>query len=146
MFGMKVFSVAYSLLYFYRMFIPAEFHETDISKAIDFVRHNPFGILVVNNVEHLHAVHIPFLIEEKNGSFELIAHVAKQNPTSKIILEAGDKKVIFLHMIGEHFYYEKRYPPEFDYFKDKPNTKFNRDDVYKTINTYDNAIRYTDGV
>jgi len=65
---------------------------------------------------------------------------------NKIISEKGDKKVVFLHMIGEHFHYEKRYPPEFDYFNVDPNTKFKRDDVYKTINSYDNAIRYTDTI
>ncbi|PKQ43552.1 sulfatase-like hydrolase/transferase [Confluentibacter flavum] len=83
-----------------------------------------------------------------------IKHTSEKTPydevllpeLNKIVQEEGDKKVVFLHMIGEHFFYEKRYPPEFDYFKDKPNTKFKRDDVYKTINAYDNAIRYTDSI
>ena len=90
----------------------------------------------------------------KKSVFLNIKHTSEETPydelllpeLTKIILEGGDKKVVFLHMIGAHFYYEKRYPSEFNYFKGKPNTKFYRDDVYETINTYDNAVRYTDSV
>jgi heptose-I-phosphate ethanolaminephosphotransferase len=63
-----------------------------------------------------------------------------------IVLEAGNKKVIFLHMIGAHFYYEMRYPEKFNIFKDTPKTQFKRPEVYSTINAYDNAMRYTDSI
>ncbi len=82
------------------MFVPVEFKEHNILKATAFIQQNPFGILVADN-EQLHAVHIPFMLEEKKGSFELMAHVAKQNPVSKIILEAGEGLAIF-H--GAHAY------------------------------------------
>ncbi|WP_232731956.1 phosphoethanolamine transferase [Confluentibacter lentus] len=90
----------------------------------------------------------------RKSIFLNIKHTSENTPYDEVLLpelnkiaqEKGNKKVVFLHMIGEHFYYEKRYPPEFDYFKDIPITKFDRDDVYKTINAYDNAIRYTDSI
>ncbi|WP_298534997.1 phosphoethanolamine transferase [uncultured Algibacter sp.] len=53
-------------------------------------------------------------------------------------------KVIFLHLIGEHFSYENRYPKQFDFFQDIPKTPFRRRAVYQKINQYDNAVRYTD--
>lgn len=64
----------------------------------------------------------------------------------KVFLEEGDKKVIFLQMIGAHIDYSKRYPKEYDYFKNIPRTKFNNKEVYNKINSYDNAIRYSDYV
>ena len=68
------------------------------------------------------------------------------NELNKIVLEDGDKKVIFLHMLGAHFYYEMRYPSKFNIFKDKPKTQFKRPEVYKIINAYDNVMRYTDSI
>jgi heptose-I-phosphate ethanolaminephosphotransferase len=65
---------------------------------------------------------------------------------NRIVLEDGDKKVVFLHMIGAHFYYEMRYPEKFNIFKDTPKTQFKRPEVYETINAYDNAMRYTDSI
>jgi len=53
-------------------------------------------------------------------------------------------KIIFVHLIGAHFSYENRYPKEFDVFKDKPNTQFTSDLASQKINTYDNAIKYSD--
>lgn len=64
----------------------------------------------------------------------------------KVFLEEGDKKVIFLQMIGAHIDYSKRYPKEYNHFKNTPRTKFNNKEVFKKINSYDNAIRYSDYV
>lgn len=61
-----------------------------------------------------------------------------------VIKEKGDKKVIFLHMLGTHASYENRYPKEDDYFQDIPRTKFKTENAYKIINAYDNAVRYHD--
>lgn len=63
---------------------------------------------------------------------------------NKIVLEPGEKKVVFLHMIGAHINYEKRYPDGFNYFKGIPNSIFKKKTAYKTINAYDNVIRYND--
>ncbi|WP_136481819.1 phosphoethanolamine transferase [Cognatitamlana onchidii] len=63
-----------------------------------------------------------------------------------VLLEEGNKKVVFMHMIGAHFAYEKRFPPKFKYFRTKPKTKFERQEVYETINAYDNVMRYTDSI
>ena len=53
-------------------------------------------------------------------------------------------KIIFLHLIGAHFSYENRYPKGFDVFNDMPKTQFKDEFAYQKINTYDNAVRYSD--
>ncbi|WP_346882820.1 phosphoethanolamine transferase [uncultured Algibacter sp.] len=58
--------------------------------------------------------------------------------------DQANHKVIFLHLIGAHFTYKNRYPEEFDFFKDKPKTKFDNEFVFEKINNYDNAVRYSD--
>ncbi|MFG6686202.1 phosphoethanolamine transferase [Mariniflexile sp. HNIBRBA6329] len=61
-----------------------------------------------------------------------------------VLVEKNKKKVIFLHMLGAHMDYKKRYPDTFNYFKNKPITEFKDDKSYEAINSYDNAIRYSD--
>lgn len=81
-----------------------------------------------------------------------IKHTSEKTPfdkvlvteLNKIVLEDGEKKIIFLHMMGAHINYENRFPSGFEYFKDNPITKFKRKKVFKTINAYDNVMRYTD--
>lgn len=68
------------------------------------------------------------------------------NQLKKVFLEEGNKKMVFLQMIGAHIDYSKRYPKEYNYFNNTPRTKFKNKEVYNKINTYDNAIRYSDYV
>ncbi|GAA4943458.1 phosphoethanolamine transferase CptA [Algibacter agarivorans] len=58
--------------------------------------------------------------------------------------DKAPNKIIFLHLIGAHFSYENRYPNEFNVFKDKPQTQFNSEMAHQKINTYDNAVKYSD--
>ncbi|WP_298498881.1 sulfatase-like hydrolase/transferase [uncultured Algibacter sp.] len=62
-----------------------------------------------------------------------------------ILLEKAKKKVIFLHMLGTHMDYQKRYPDNFKTFVDTPIfSKFKSEDAHNTINAYDNAVKYLD--
>lgn len=54
------------------------------------------------------------------------------------------KKLIFLHLIGTHSSYKRRYPNAFNIFKDETNTAFKHSKSKRIINEYDNAIRYND--
>lgn len=60
---------------------------------------------------------------------------------SEVIQDSSPKKVIFLHLMGTHADYYKRYPKGFSVF----NTEL---DNYKQniVNQYDNAVIYTDYV
>lgn len=54
----------------------------------------------------------------------------------KVPVVGGDKKVVFLHMHGCHANYETRYPENFTYWTDTESK----------LDTYDNAMRYSDDV
>ena len=59
----------------------------------------------------------------------------------------GIRKLIFVHLIGTHRAYNKRYPYEFDYFEGiNARTKFKTDYSKVKVNEYDNAVRYNDFV
>jgi heptose-I-phosphate ethanolaminephosphotransferase len=55
--------------------------------------------------------------------------------------DKAKKKIIFLHLMGSHLPYSKRYPPDFDVFK-------GREENDKSIGVaqYNNSILYTDHV
>jgi heptose-I-phosphate ethanolaminephosphotransferase len=57
----------------------------------------------------------------------------------KALQDKAKKKIIFLHLMGSHLPYSKRYPPKFDLFKGKNNDK-----KITNIAQYNNSILYTD--
>lgn len=64
-----------------------------------------------------------------------------------ILNQKESKKMIFIHLIGTHSDYKKRYPEQFAYFNGKPvETAFSNASNKNIINEYDNAIRYNDFV
>lgn len=69
-------------------------------------------------------------------------------PKLESILSQNDsKKMIFIHLIGTHSDYKKRYPESYNVFKDNPpQTEFSNPSNENIINEYDNAIRYNDFV
>ncbi len=62
-------------------------------------------------------------------------------PKLKEKLSEMGKKVIFVHITGNHYAYDKRYPKSFNKFSSDDKNK-----KYRIINAYDNAILYTDFV
>ncbi|OIQ22343.1 sulfatase-like hydrolase/transferase [Lacinutrix sp. MedPE-SW] len=63
----------------------------------------------------------------------------------KALDDKAKKKMIFLHLIGNHSAYKRRYPEQFNKFKNnKKNTKANNIDALESINFYDNATLYND--
>tara|TARA_R110002072_G_scaffold16233_1_gene63743 strand:+ start:47124 stop:48737 length:1614 start_codon:yes stop_codon:yes gene_type:complete len=61
--------------------------------------------------------------------------------------ETHVKKIIFIHLIGTHLRYEKRYPETFNVFKDNPpHLKFQHQKAIEQTNLYDNAVRYNDSI
>ncbi len=67
-------------------------------------------------------------------------------PSLKSVLENDEsKRVIFLHLLGTHGAYDKRYPYRFDHFDYTDYPSENKSSKAKRlINTYDNAVRYND--
>lgn len=65
-------------------------------------------------------------------------------PLKKILEKDIKKKFIVIHLYGTHSRYSKRYPVNFDFFKDEPQTLFLSEKSKEMINSYDNAVRYND--
>ena len=61
-----------------------------------------------------------------------------------ILKQKKQKKIIFIHLLGNHSIYSKRYPPKFDVFSNNKTNKNVSKQAYKIINEYDNAMLYND--
>ncbi len=61
----------------------------------------------------------------------------------KALDDKAEKKFIVIHLMGSHFIYKYRYPPEFGIFDGQSSGEL-QEDRQNTINNYDNSIRYTD--
>jgi len=89
------------------------------------------------------ADHTQFVNLGSNSSMEATLTVSYDSklfsPFTKLLYEDIDKKLIFLHLMGSHTSYSKRYPKDFDVFKGT-NKKEN------IIAQYRNAIYYSDFV
>lgn len=58
---------------------------------------------------------------------------------NQVLKEKKSRKIIFIHLLGSHTVYEKRYPEKFNVFNNKNASHKN-----SLINSYDNSILYTD--
>jgi glucan phosphoethanolaminetransferase (alkaline phosphatase superfamily) len=72
-------------------------------------------------------------------------------PLRNFLSRKEAKQFFVLHMLGAHDAYEKRYPREFDLFKPSLLSLSNPDhhdrrNKREVVNSYDNAMRYTDFV
>ncbi len=60
------------------------------------------------------------------------------DPLRSALEDTAKNKVVFLHLMGCHTQYNKRYPSNFATFEDRGDKRT------RTINTYDNAVLYND--
>jgi heptose-I-phosphate ethanolaminephosphotransferase len=91
------------------------------------------------------AENVKFVNLSSNSSFESILKSSYDElllPELSKILEANSSQNLFItiHLMGSHAAYSKRYPPNFEHFKNAT------DKNQKIINHYDNSIQYTDYV
>lgn len=68
-------------------------------------------------------------------------------PYADALQDNTEKKLIVVHLLGTHMKYSYRYPERADFFKDSNDLLSTlSDDQKDTINAYDNAVRYNDGI
>ncbi len=67
-------------------------------------------------------------------------------PTIEQVLNnKQNKKILFIHLMGSHLTYKNRYPKSFNHFKSVPKKYKNENEgLQKTLNAYDNSIRFND--
>lgn len=84
------------------MYIPEHFRVCDHASAIEFMRANPFTILVSCTPEGPFASHVPVVIRESGDQLLLRGHVAKANPHWKYLQESPANTLVLFH--GPHAY------------------------------------------
>ncbi len=63
----------------------------------------------------------------------------------KALQEKHAKKIIFIHLIGTHVSYHKRYPKKYNVFNNEfDKLMFKHKKAIEYVNTYDNAVLYND--
>ncbi len=100
------------------MYVPKIYEEKDPREIRNFIRENSFGILVSQVDNRPWATHIPFELEKDNdGNDILVAHIAKNNPQSKNLVDGLEVLCIFN---GPHSYissswYDEEEVPTWNY-------------------------------
>ena len=84
------------------MYIPEHFRVHDHASAIEFMRANPFTILISCTPAGPFASHIPIVIRENGDQLSLRGHVAKANPHWKYLQETPANTLVLFH--GPHAY------------------------------------------
>ncbi|KAJ5287735.1 hypothetical protein N7478_003421 [Penicillium angulare] len=117
------------------MFLPSVHAEQDTEVLLQFIRENPLGILITglksSEQDFLQCTHVPWVLdlpEESGGeNAHIRAHIAKQNPQVKAMIEAVDEKPpnvleldedVLVLFNGQHDHYVT---PKF-YIETKPDT------------------------
>ena len=84
------------------MYIPEHFRVRDHASAIEFMRANPFTILISGTPEGPFATHVPVVIRESGDLLLIRGHVAKANPHWKYLQESPANTLVLFH--GPHAY------------------------------------------
>ncbi len=99
------------------MYIPNHFKVADNDKLIAFIKQYNFGVIINTANQKPIATHLPFLIEERNGEWFLISHLALANEQWKHFNE-NEVLVIFTEphaYISPKFYEKKQNVPTWNF-------------------------------
>nr|WP_324257206.1 FMN-binding negative transcriptional regulator [Cellvibrio fontiphilus] len=78
------------------MYIPKHFAESDNNQLYEFIRSNPFALLVTNTETGLNADHLPVYLNTQNSRKVCVqGHIASANPLWKNILGLQEALLIF---------------------------------------------------
>ena len=67
-------------------------------------------------------------------------------PLQRIIHRDSADKVIFIHLLGDHFNYRSRFPPSAAYFDGAEGSSCRTPDQNQMFNDYDSSVRFNDSV
>jgi transcriptional regulator len=90
------------------MYVPRHFNEARRDVLLDFVRKQPFGLLIASGESGLEVASIPFLVESKSHEMLLFqAHVARANP----IWRGANASEVVVVFQGPHAYVSPNWYP-----------------------------------
>jgi transcriptional regulator len=90
------------------MYIPPKFKLKDEAQIRAYIRQYPFATLITAADNYPIATHLPFLLEQEDGQWYLLSHMARANPQWKL-LERHQPLVVFQepHAYISPTYYDK---------------------------------------
>jgi transcriptional regulator len=90
------------------MYIPPKFKLKDETQIRAYIRQYPFATLITAADNYPIATHLPFILEQEEGQWYLLSHMAKANPQWKL-LEGHQPLLIFQepHAYISPTHYEK---------------------------------------
>jgi len=112
------------------LYIPEFNRVEDRAVAVDFMRANPFAILVSNIDGSPFATHLPLLVDEIGSEVIVRGHMAKANPHWKSMLPGQESLVIF-H--GPHAYIS---PSLYEIHESVPTWNYAAVHVYGTMTLF----------
>ncbi|KAL4820392.1 transcriptional regulator [Aspergillus spinulosporus] len=136
------------------MFIPSVHAESDPATLHSFIRANPLGLLITgirsSSQQFLQCTHVPFVLDTpENTNGVLRAHIAKQNPQAKAMIEhlaerpdilTPEDEVLVDFTAKEHHYVTPKF-----YVETKPDTgKVVPTWNYATVQVYGKLTLYYD--
>ena len=112
------------------MYIPEHFHVEDRATAVNFMRTNPFAILVSNGESGPFATHVPVVLCESGDHLTIRGHVAKANPHWQYLQKEPTCLMIF-H--GAHAYIS---PSNYDTREAVPTWNYGAVHIYGSARTF----------
>ena len=112
------------------MYIPEHFRNEDRATALEFMRANPFVILVSNHDHAPFATHVPVVIRETGENLTIRGHVAKAKPHWQYLQNDATALIIF-H--GPHSYIS---PKNYETREVVPTWNYGAVHAYGTVRTY----------
>ncbi len=90
------------------MYSPPYNQVEDRAEVLSFMRANNFAVVVTATGGEPRASHLPVLVEERDGSLVIVAHMAKNNPQWEAFFD--DEVLVVFH--GPHAYVSPRWYAE----------------------------------
>lgn len=90
------------------MYSPSYNQLEDRAEILDFMRSNNFAVVVTATGGEPRASHLPVLVEEREGRWVILAHMAKNNPQWEAFFD--DEVLVVFH--GAHAYVSPRWYEE----------------------------------
>jgi len=91
------------------MYVPNQFKMQDRQETVDFMRRFSFGLMITVNNNEPQGIHLPFVINEVNGSILLSSHCARANPNWKDI---DERKILVVFNEPHAYISPKHYEKE----------------------------------
>src|SRR5215813_12221966 len=86
------------------MYIPRQFREDDPAVLQEFMGQNSFAVLVTHAGDHLHASHLPFMVDLSRGDHgTLLAHMARANDQWHDFADSAGREALVIFQ-GPHAY------------------------------------------